>query len=53
MHTENAAAMIANLVDMLSYTHIVNDIPETDPQYARAMMIVINNVETCHPIGEG
>lgn len=52
MDNEHNAAMIANLLDQLFYVQINNNIPETDHQYARAMMIVFDNVERCHPIGE-
>lgn len=53
MHNqENLAAMFANLVDMASFYQIRENFAADDPHYARSMMIVIGNVETCHAWGE-
>lgn len=52
MYDENTLAAIFNMLDQISYGQINNNIPATDPEYARAMMIVLDNVERCHPIGE-
>lgn len=51
MYNENNAAMIASLIDMLSWIQINASLAQTDPLYARSIMIILDNVEQCHPIG--